>query len=291
MNKQTVIITGANGFIGSELLGYFSRKGYHVIALARSKPAVMPENSVYVKYSLEDTAVDETVFEKADYIIHCAYVKYSPKQKNADTINLEGTRKLLEYSRKYKLKKFVFFSSFSAHPEALNHYGRTKLAIEKILDKSKDLILRPGLVIGNGGLYKAIQDIVSKNKFVPLLGGGMQAVQTIDINDLSLIIQKGMENDISGIYTVAEQEAITMKTLYKAIVGKTGAKKIFIHFPYWCAELLISLAGITRINISISKENISGLKKSRSYDIREMSEVFGMTPADYEATIEKIKKS
>ena len=289
MSVKSIIITGANGFIGNALVKYFAEREYKVFALARSIPLEMPANAEFVRYSLEGNQDIDNAFKNACCLIHCAYVKYNFHQKDSDKINMDGSLKLFELSRKYDLKKIVYFSSFSAHPDSISHYGKSKLAIEKTLNPSKDLILRPGLVIGNGGLYKSIYNIVSKNKFVPILGGGLQTVQTIDIKELSLIIQKGIEDNISGIYAAAEPEAITMKTLYKAIARKTGKKKIYFNFPYWCAELLIFLASITHIKISISKENILGLKNSMSYDISKLIESFGIIPANYNKTIESMQ--
>lgn len=69
------------------------------------------------------------------------------QNKNADKINIDGTKKLVEFCRKKNIKP-LFFSSFSAHKEAISHYGKTKLELEKLFDISKDVILKPGFVLG-----------------------------------------------------------------------------------------------------------------------------------------------
>lgn len=288
MNNPAIIITGANGFIGAELVNYFTERQYPVFALCRTKPAKLPAGAVFVKYNLLDEEINEEVIGRADIVIHCAYVKYSKKQKDADMINIEGTRRLLKFSRKFNIKKFIFLSSFSAHHDAISHYGKTKLQIENSFDTEKDLILKPGLVLGNGGFFNDIKNIILRNKFIPLLAGGKQPVQTIHINELASIIQKGIEEDISGIYAVAEPEAIRMKTLYKVISANLGSEKVYINIPYWSADLLISLADIFHVKIPVSKENIRGLKKSRVYDISDTIARFNFKPANHIDTLNKI---
>ncbi|MGD0711822.1 MAG: NAD-dependent epimerase/dehydratase family protein [Bacteroidales bacterium] len=288
MNNPAIIITGANGFIGAELVNYFTERQYPVFALCRTKPAKLPAGAAFVKYDLLDEDINEEVIGKVDIIIHCAYAKYSKEQKDADKINIEGTKRLLEFSRKFNIKKFIFLSSFSAHHDAISHYGKTKFQIENSFDTEKDLILKPGLVLGNGGFFNDIKNVILKNKFIPLLAGGKQPVQTIHINELAFIIQKGIEKDISGIYAVAEPEAIRMKTLYKVIFANLGREKVYINIPYWSADLLIFLVDIFHVKIPVSKENIRGLKKSIVYDISDTIARFNFKPANYIDTLNKI---
>jgi nucleoside-diphosphate-sugar epimerase len=289
MNNPAIIITGANGFIGAELVNYFTERQYKVFAFCRKKPVKLPVGAEFVEYDIASEKINEEVFSKANVIIHCAYVKYSNERNNADKINIDGTRRLLDLSRKFNFKKFVLLSSFSAHSDAISHYGKTKLQIEKIFDVEKDLILKSGLVLGNGGLFNSIREIILKNKFIPLIGGGRQLVQTIYVNELGSIIQKGIEENIKGVYAIAEPEAITMKMLYTAISCKAGRKSnIFIPLPYWFAELIILFAWIFHLKMPVSKENILGLKRSREYDITNAIKTFDIKFLNYKETIKII---
>jgi nucleoside-diphosphate-sugar epimerase len=290
MNNSTILITGANGFIGGELVKFFSGKGVKVFALARNNPQGLPSNAEYVKFDLKEKFSNEKIFENADQLIHCAYAKYSDKQKDSDKINIDGTKQLLELSRKHKLKKIIFLSTLSAHPDARSHYGKTKLFMESLFDSNKDLVLKPGLVLGNGGLYRTIEKIISKSKFIPMIGNGKQPVQPISINDLAELIKLGIEKNISGVFPAAGAAPITMKELYKIISMKSGKKNIFIPMPYWCAEFMVILAFIFHIKLPISKENIIGLKHNKTYDTSVTQEKFGIRFKNFRESIDGFMK-
>jgi len=186
MSKSTIIITGANGFIGQQLLQHFCNKNWNVKAFVRSVPKNKLEGVEYITYNLEEKP-NETAFESVDYLVHCAYLKFE-KNKNADAINWAGTKTLVDLCRKNKVKP-LFLSSFSAHEKAQSHYGKTKLEVEKLFDLSKDVILKPGFVIGKKGMASELIDTIRKSKFFPLIGGGTQPIQTIFIDDLCSIVE------------------------------------------------------------------------------------------------------
>lgn len=114
--SKTIIITGANGFIGTELVAFFEKKGFKIKAFVRKVNKKDTTNISYVKYELGKPVENESVFEHADYLIHCAFSKFN-ENNNSDAINIEGTKYLIEMARKYSLK-MIFLSSFSAHPKA-----------------------------------------------------------------------------------------------------------------------------------------------------------------------------
>ncbi|KAF0249176.1 MAG: NAD-dependent epimerase/dehydratase, partial [bacterium] len=118
MENPIVIITGANGFIGSNLVKHFYEKGWRVLALVHNLPTLKLTGVEYHKYDLS-TSIDETIFDKADYLIHCAYIKYDSKASiDSNQININGTKQLISLSKKYRLKHNIFLSSMSAQPEA-----------------------------------------------------------------------------------------------------------------------------------------------------------------------------
>ena len=288
MKDKTIIITGANGFIGNQLVHYFTDRQYKVYALARTIPEDLPANAEFVKYDLWEEIMNEYIFSRADFVIHCAYQIHSGNSKNIDATNVVGAKRLYDVVKKYNVRKVVFLSSLSAHEGALSYYGKHKMFLENIFKQVNHLILKPGLVIGDGGLYKTIAGIMSKSKFIPMIGGGKQPVHTVHIDDLAKIIQIGFENDISGVYPVGEPVAITMKEFYKAMSARLGKRNIFVPFPYWCANLLIFATSMVGLKIPITKENILGLKCNIRFDMTETIKTFGVQFRTYLESIESM---
>ena len=164
MNGPVIAITGASGFIGGALVEHFSSKGYKLIALAR-KPVNMAgvENR---RYKLHEKPA-ANILDGADILIHCAFD--ADDKKIEEGVNFISAKQLFQLAEQAGVKKIIFFSSVAAQPSIQSVYGKTKLAIESLLDERKHVIIRPGLVIGSGGLFGRLLKTVISGKKIPLI--------------------------------------------------------------------------------------------------------------------------
>ena len=283
----SIIITGANGFIGSHLVSHFARRGWKVIALVHTMPYKLIKEVIYLQYELEK-GPDTGIFINADYLVHAAYVK---QHHNPDSfrINTEGTAKLLEEARKAKLQKIIFLSSLSAVEDAESVYGKQKFELQKMFDRNNELVFRPGLVIGNGGIFKAIYDYIAAKSFIPLIGGGHQPMHTISVADLAVAIDRALETDLKGTITIAEETAIEMKTLYKEIAITAGKSPVFVPLPYWLAFFILSAMKMFGMKTPVGKENLMGLRKSRKENPKKDLEKLGMKVSPYYESVARMK--
>jgi nucleoside-diphosphate-sugar epimerase len=126
---KVVIITGANGFLGSHLVKHFADKGWQVRALVRTpKKHISTKQLSYHAYDLTKP-LNQDIFKGADYLVHAAYIKHDRHHPNASELNVAAAKRLLAASHACKFKKNVFISSMSAHEEAISMYGKHKFAI------------------------------------------------------------------------------------------------------------------------------------------------------------------
>ncbi|HEY0030654.1 MAG TPA: NAD-dependent epimerase/dehydratase family protein [Bacteroidia bacterium] len=263
---KTIIITGANGFIGESLVSYFHVLGWKVRALVHNSPKNKLPDVDYFPYDMEDCPL-ESVFEGADFLVHCAYLRHD-RNRNSNTININGTRDLIALCRKQNIKP-VFLSSFSAHPAAASHYGKTKFESEKLFDLSRDLVLKSGFVIGKKGMGAEIVNKIKSSKWFPLVGGGLQPIQTIAIDDLCLIINGVLDKDASGLFHIAEAEAITMKSFYEEIALQLNRKIVFIPMPTSFMYAICRFAETVGLKLPVSSESVLGLKHLIKFDTRK----------------------
>lgn len=280
MTKPTVVITGAGGFIGTALIKNLS-KNYHVVALTHAIPKVQEFGVEYLPYDLLNSE-PALLFNTADFIIHCAY---SPLSEIA---NIKGAQKIIEQARQLNVKQIIFLSSFSASADSSSNYGKSKYNIEQLLNSNSNLIIRAGLVIGNGGLYKKMVCYLQKHRFIPIVGGGYQPVQTIYIDDLVQIIVAGMEQNISGLYTIAEEKAISFLHFNKLICDKFKWKRIFIKVPIPLISLIFKTTKFFKINISFNQDNLIGLKNSKVQDVSRAIEKFKIRPRSFTNTLKSL---
>jgi CDP-paratose synthetase len=124
-----ILITGATGYLGSNLLRSLVHQGKEVIALKRSGSNTSRWTSIegeYIQYNIDDGL--EGVFKKFQVtkIIHTAtcYGKKGESKKQLEEANLLFPQKLVELGIKYGLK--TFYNTSTSLPPELNAYALFK---------------------------------------------------------------------------------------------------------------------------------------------------------------------
>jgi UDP-glucose 4-epimerase len=112
MNRKTILITGASGFIGKALARELSKR-HTVICLSRKETGIGLPEEITGNFS------DEKDLKKLDkYVIHVAVhlgaVTGGCKEGDGITVNVEGTRRLMRYLIDHGCRKIVLASSIAA---------------------------------------------------------------------------------------------------------------------------------------------------------------------------------
>ena len=285
-DKPTIAITGANGFIGKYLVNYFQQRDYKVIAIIRQYHLDDNRPAFYRYFDLASPS-NNIDLAGCDILIHCAYIKNS-NGEDSDHININGTKSLYGLSKAAGVGKFIFISSLSAHEKAVSHYGQVKLKIESILDDRKDLVLKPGLVLGNGGLFGSILGIIQNSRILPLIDGGRQKIQGIDVEDLAECLKAAVDNDVTGKYVLAADEEFTLLDLARTIRDKLKKKIWFVPIPFWLASFTLSLFDAFHLPMPVNKENLLGLRQNVNWSPGDCARVFGVRPRSYIYSINRL---
>lgn len=278
MPKPTIAITGASGFVGTELVRHFTNKGWRVIALVRQPAAHKPGPSLsYAVYDISKP-LDKTVLQDIDYIVHTAYIKQDRQHADALEVNVAGAKRLIEASDTKRLKKRVFISSMSAHKSATSVYALQKLAIEKLFSPKRDVSLRPGLVIGNGGIVKNMAQFMKTKHMVPLVGGGQQPLQIIAVKDLAKAVEQALTLPVRGTFTVATSQVYTYRQFYEALSKRIHTKVLFVPIPLSLLLAVMWLVNFLHLPVSFTGDNVRGLQNLRASDNRKDLEELGLEP-------------
>jgi nucleoside-diphosphate-sugar epimerase len=286
IKPKTIIITGASGFLGSELVNHFKKKGWSVTALVRNAQKYKLSGVKYVEYDLAKP-FDASVFAGADYLVHAAYVKYDNKHPDALNINVEGAKQLLKASRQHKLTRNIFISSMSAHSGAESTYGRQKLAVEKLFKGSDCTIIRSGLIMGDGGIVKQMTGFMKSKHAAPLIGGGKQPLQVIAVYDLVRVVDAILTKNLPGAFTIATPEVYTYKTFYKSLSNRLGTVVVFVPVPLSMLMGVTKLTAALHLPMAINEDNVLGLKNLRSAKTADDLAILGIELDNLEQILSK----
>jgi len=259
---KKIVITGANGFIGSFLLKKLSQNNnYKILALVHRMPKQILNNIEYSIYEMGKTTKQElnNLIDNYDVIIHCAWQPYINKKSN--DININSVETIADICQKKNIKQLIYLSSMSAHNEAISNYGKTKYICEQLLAGYPFVTtIKPGLVIGNGGLFENICKLIKKSFVIPLPEKGKQPIHTINIFNLYQTLNYSIEYGITGTYLACEPKPVTIYSLYKEIAYLLNKKIFILNTNYNLMNIIISLSNSLYIT-KISKENLLGLKQ------------------------------
>lgn len=261
-----ITITGASGFVGSNLSKYLEEKGNTIDKLSLRKP-------------------DFSLQKDANAVIHLAGKAHDTANTSADreyfVINTELTKKLFDDFLNSEIKDFLFFSSVKATADTLegildeNHpsspqtpYGRSKWEAEKYL-LSKNLpsgkrlfIIRPCMIHGPGnkGNLNLLYKVVEKGIPWPLASFENRR-SFLSIDNLNYLVDKIITSDIpSGIYNFADDKAISTNELVRIIAKTSGKKEKLWHIS---AGLISGVAKLgDKIKLPLNSERLKKLTES-----------------------------
>jgi nucleoside-diphosphate-sugar epimerase len=253
-----VLLTGASGFLGSEIFKLFYSKDFFIDTLGRSD-----KNNIIVDLSLEIPVLSKVYSQ----VIHCSGKAHSiPKNKeevdsffNSNfhaTINL---CKAFEYSGNYP-EQFVFISTIAVYGltsgtlideetnlKGVTPYAQSKIEAEKYLiewgkmNNVNILILRIPLIVGDnppGNLGKMIRGI--KNGFYFSIGSGLVRKSMVMAQDIAHLIL--LNDNALGIYNLTDgchPFFCEIESLIYSSLGKSGPKSL----PLWAAKFIGFLGG------------------------------------------------
>jgi len=250
-----LLISGASGFIGISLIHHFVTYGYEVIALSRSGK-VEGFEGLTLEWSLGDS-IPCDILKSIDVAIHLAYDFNG--ESGAALTEIE-TISFVSLLREKGVQQQIFFSSYSAGKHAKSRYGKCKHRIEMALSNFDDVsIIRPGLVLGSGGIYEKISMWAKILPIVPLPDGGVGKLPTIEIDKLCLEMTKIVQSpSFVKEANLFEPELTSLRQLVLD-AAKIANKTPWI-FPLPCIVFLfiLKVAKLMRLPLNINEDNLVG---------------------------------
>lgn len=275
-------ITGASGYIGSALTTHLRKAGFNVTAFCRAN--LNERNNPDEKYYSIADIESQADLAGIDILIHNSWILGDASRAG---INLTGTKKLFDAARINGVKWIIFISSVSAHPSSTTAYGRSKLEAESLLDLSHHTVVSPGLVIGNGGLYKKLATYAIDKKIVPLIDSGIQPIQYIGIDELCLLIEKIISKKHRGKFIAASEEVLTYREMFQIIASQSRKKIKFIHIPSSLLRGIIKLSRWLRMSLPVNEDQVNSLSSMKALDSSETMKMLNMKIRPINQTISR----
>ncbi|PPK46366.1 NAD-dependent epimerase/dehydratase family protein [Clostridium algidicarnis] len=297
---KKVLITGANGMIGSAIVNEFIDK-YDLVLVDpyTNKIDKFKDKAIILKNSLNDITEWENNLDGVNTVVHlAAAVHWQPKNKEEEQqfidTNAEGTRKLYAACTKHGVERFLIFSTNDVYeatdklitedtpvnPQSI--YGKSKLLAEKyLLEDSKKsdtavCIFRPASVYGENdkGSMKSLIGLCKKG-IVPMIGNGSNKKALLYRKDIVQAVKRYVdcENNLNGeVFNISSGD-FGYKEMIDAICSIFEVKPFRLYIPGWFCKNIASklgpikklaVAGETKIVSNEKAEKLLGYKRKYS---------------------------
>ena len=316
-----VLVTGASGFLGGELVKQLVDSGESVRIIVRSTSNLSHLHSVkdkieIVEADILDIPSLEIAFDGIEKIYHsAAIIGYDESYYNdMYKTNVEGTANVVNVALSKGIKKILQVSSIAAiggKPQEeiteetkweknqwTTEYGITKMLAERevwrgIQEGLEAVIVNPGIIIGTGNdehkiLTRLFKRIATRN--MPFYTNGTNGF--IDVEDVAKISIELMNSNISAERFILINENISFKNYFEKIASAMNVEppknalnkttgNLFVMADWFLSKIYHRKRSLTKENLKISLEQFS-------YSNQKIKEQFNVDFINMDVTIRKI---
>ncbi|MCB1107229.1 MAG: NAD(P)H-binding protein, partial [Chlamydiia bacterium] len=231
-----VLVTGANGYIGTRLLLLLAEKGHDIVALSRVVESVyVPEKirkqvRVIQGDLLKGVHFPEEI-EAAYYLVH----SMSSHSKGFDERDRKGATHFIEALSKTKCKQVIYLTGLITTKNLSKHL-RSRLEVETIL-KSGPVpvtVFRAGIIIGSGSAsFEIIRDLVEKLPIMVAPKWLKTRCQPIAISDVLFYLSESLGNEkcLGKVFDIGGPNVLTYREMLLEYARIRKLKRWIVTLP------------------------------------------------------------
>jgi|TARA_B100000945_G_scaffold275285_1_gene239161 uncharacterized protein YbjT (DUF2867 family) len=289
---KSIVIFGGAGFVGRHLIRRLAKKGHKIIvpyqkSIQEAKIRLLGVTGQITPFrfsSIDDLRL-KSVLQKSQI---CINLKTTYDQKNGsfeDTIFKFNQKLINILNSNTLLEQYIFFSGLGVNKE--NNSSRSNAVFksekEAFNNIKNSIIIRPGVIIGGGDVFlQRLLPIFKLSFFIPLFGNGKIRFQPVFIDDVSLAVEKIIEESIEGnnIYELAGPIIISYKDFYNHISNCLNKTRVLTPVPLSFIKPLIGIAEKTPFSPLTSEQLLLFEKDNISENIDKSFKNLGINPQD-----------
>ena len=249
MKKKEILLFGATGQIGRNLIRKLSKNNYKITAVTRNihragyilKTQANPGYLNLVELNSFNINKIENLMKNCQICVNLVGILYETKKQKFKSIHTDFPDMLTKIAKKFKIEKFIHLSSLGIEQAIDSKYASSKLEGEKKIKNNFDnfVILKPSIVYSiDDNFTTNLMTILSRLPIMPLYYQGKTKFSPIHVTDLTEIIFSVIDKNYSNLtLECIGPEILSFRKILEYLLETMNKKRLLIPLPYQIASI------------------------------------------------------
>lgn len=289
-----VLVTGAAGFVGNNIVSKLVEKGYAVRAVVRNpekaekRLAHFGDKIEIMQGDVTDRAIWADLIADVDVVVHTVAISMEKGGNTYEAVNYQGTVNVVDAAIDAGVSRFINISQNGADANLPYPFLASKGKAQDYLAQQENLnwtALRPSAIFGpQDEFFNTFARLVKLTPIIfPLIGGGKATFQPISIFDVAEAVVHSIEDDstIGKELVLGGPEVLTMADIEKRVIQALNTGRIMIPVPVALLRPVVFIMENTLPGSPVSSSLLDLLAVPNTVPENALVTQFGMTPIPF----------
>ena len=293
-----LLITGATGFVGRNVVSAFASRSIPLRCLVHSPQSaeVIREQPVEIVYGdvLDSLSLKEAL-AGVETVVHVVAVIREKGPLTFERVNHQGTSNLVQVAKEAGVKRFIDASAIGAANDPTIPYLYSRwLAEQEIINSGIPYtILRFSLGFGEGDeFFNTLAALVKALPIVPIVGDGKALFQPMAVEEIAECFVRAYEdeNTVGKVIEIGGPEHLTYEEIIDLIKETLQMNIVKVHVPLSVMRPLVRAMDALLPKPPVTSEQLKMLKLDNVTDLQAVEKNFGFVPKPIRGNIDYVTR-
>lgn len=289
-----VLVTGAAGFVGNNIVDELVKRGYSVRAVVRNPEKAekrlgrFGESLEIVQGDVTDRAVWASLMKGVDAVVHTVAISMEKGGQTYESVNYQGTINVVDAALDAGVSRFINISQNGADANLPYRFLASKGKAQDYVAMQEKLqwtAIRPSAIFGEQDeFFNTFARLVKLTPLVfPLIGGGKAEFQPVSVYDVAEATVRSIEDSstIGKELVVGGPEVLTLGEIENRVIKTLNTGRLMIPVPVFLLRPIVFIMENTLPGSPVSSSLLDLLAVPNTVPENALVEHFGMEPIPF----------